>query len=345
MDEYNCGDSVFHQSGVCNFSEGLCAVRSKGKWGFIDKTGATVIAIEYENAGAFHEGLACVRQNSKYGYIDKSGKVVIPIDKELPPNRLVSVNIGGEPEYKSTPQESIENLHFSCGRAMYFDKGRWGYIDKEGKAVIPAQYGMAMPFADNLAGVNFVRGGFCSFIDQSGKVVMPVERNCRGFSEGMFASNENPFGPGSRYYFIEEKTGKKIGPFGGACMFKDGLSIVTPLGKMDVPRSSGIIDKLGVYVVKPEFDFGSYNVSEGRAIVMDGEKQSNFGVIDLSGKAITKQKYLNLSDYYDGMALVRTERESTYIDKDGREVFKFPTHLCNLFSEGLAAVAAPPLKK
>ena len=65
------------------FSEGLAAVRLNGKYGFIDKTGAVIIPIQYDNVYSFIEGLSNVRLKDKWGFIDKTGKVVIPIQYDF----------------------------------------------------------------------------------------------------------------------------------------------------------------------------------------------------------------------------------------------------------------------
>jgi hypothetical protein len=52
-------------------------VRLENKWGYIDKTGAMVIAPAFDDAAAFSDGLAQVRGNTTIGYIDKTGKRVL----------------------------------------------------------------------------------------------------------------------------------------------------------------------------------------------------------------------------------------------------------------------------
>ena len=72
-----------------DFSEGLAAVHKTinqtadtegdARYGFIDKTGKTVIPFNYSYANSFSEGLAAVATaDGKYGFIDKSNKMVIP---------------------------------------------------------------------------------------------------------------------------------------------------------------------------------------------------------------------------------------------------------------------------
>ncbi|MBD2722447.1 WG repeat-containing protein [Hymenobacter armeniacus] len=49
----------------------------RGRWGFIDSTGAVVIAPRFAQVHGFSEGLAAVREQDLYGYIDATGQFVI----------------------------------------------------------------------------------------------------------------------------------------------------------------------------------------------------------------------------------------------------------------------------
>jgi hypothetical protein len=53
------------------------AVKSGGRWGFADASGAYVIEPIYEDARSFSNGLAAVRRGGKWGYIDALGDMVI----------------------------------------------------------------------------------------------------------------------------------------------------------------------------------------------------------------------------------------------------------------------------
>lgn len=59
------------------FGDGLLAVKTGGKWGFVDTTGKMLIKAIYEDAGKVSEGLAAVKVNGKWGFIDTKGKMVI----------------------------------------------------------------------------------------------------------------------------------------------------------------------------------------------------------------------------------------------------------------------------
>jgi hypothetical protein len=63
---------------VSQFGEGLASVRIKGRWGFIDETGAVVIEPRFDMADAFYQGLAEIRIGNRAGVIDRQGNIVVP---------------------------------------------------------------------------------------------------------------------------------------------------------------------------------------------------------------------------------------------------------------------------
>src|SRR5262245_7915458 len=61
----------------------LFPIVEKGKWGFIDETGRTVIAPRFDSVDSFHDGLARVTEQGKVAFIDTSGKVVLRPDYQI----------------------------------------------------------------------------------------------------------------------------------------------------------------------------------------------------------------------------------------------------------------------
>lgn len=148
------------------FSEGLAAVQKDGHWGYINKNGETVIPFQYMNPYPFHEGLAFVFFNGKYSVIDKNGNVVFCL-----------------------PQTNEGFLPYSEGWAIVKPTPYTSYyIDKQGKRVT-RDFIEARPFSEGLAAVcdknNNQRWGF---IDKTGKIVIPCQyKNVRPFREGLAA--------------------------------------------------------------------------------------------------------------------------------------------------------------
>lgn len=68
--------------GLTDFSEGLAAVNLGakcgigGKWGYINKDGATVIPVRFLSAGMFHDGQACVSEKIREEVINRTGNVI-----------------------------------------------------------------------------------------------------------------------------------------------------------------------------------------------------------------------------------------------------------------------------
>lgn len=103
-----------------DFSEGLAAVKEvNGLWGYIDQTGAVVIPCQFESAGAFICGRSTSNLNGKKGYIDQTGAMVFVRDGyEFEPDGVVRVKSGWWEEQ---------------------------YVDLNGNAITPAFEGSSAP--------------------------------------------------------------------------------------------------------------------------------------------------------------------------------------------------------
>ena len=164
---------TFEQS--TSFSEGLAAVGEMRngvvKWGFMDTSGAMVIAPQFNFIRDFSEGLAAVGfpqedDSALWGFIDKTGALVI------------------EPRFAGVDP-------FSEGLAPVVvwegDVPKWGYIDVSGEMVIRPQFEWAAEFSEGLAAVG-TNSGLFGFIDKTGAFVIPMEREARAiypFSGGL----------------------------------------------------------------------------------------------------------------------------------------------------------------
>lgn len=71
------------EAGTLFGRDGLAAVKTGGKFGYIDRSGRFVIAPAYERAERFDgDALAVVMQGGKWGMVDHAGKVVVPFEYE-----------------------------------------------------------------------------------------------------------------------------------------------------------------------------------------------------------------------------------------------------------------------
>lgn len=133
--------------GVDMLSDGLAAVWTDGKIGFINKECEVVIPLQYENAARFSDGFALVQQGGKWGVIDKTGKEIVPFQYD-------------------------DAGSFVDGFAPVKLNGKCGYINTTGKVVVPFQYDSVADFSDGMVKVatkqadGSYRYGFLAIVDR-----------------------------------------------------------------------------------------------------------------------------------------------------------------------------------
>ncbi|HWG18935.1 MAG TPA: WG repeat-containing protein [Terracidiphilus sp.] len=95
-----------------DFTDGLSRWLFGAKYGFIDRTGKTVIPPQFDLTFGFSEGLAAVQVGGKWGFVDTTGKTVIP------------------------PQDfsDVKPFHNGLSRVVVKNAGV-GYIDRTGKFI------------------------------------------------------------------------------------------------------------------------------------------------------------------------------------------------------------------
>lgn len=161
-----------------------------GKWGYANAKGKVIISGKYDHARDFKEGLAVVYNGEmshgspsggKYGFIDSLGVEVIPLKYDGTSGfseGLAAVNVGGQSGRKNT------SVRTSSGTQTWniptLSGGKWGYIDRTGKEVIPVKYDDAYPFTDGKAMVTFSENGipYEVYIDYTGNfITSPVEHS------------------------------------------------------------------------------------------------------------------------------------------------------------------------
>jgi len=91
-------------------TEGILAIREKGKWGYMTDKGDVFISSKYDTCTAFKFGYGRVKLGNKWGIVDRSGTEIFAVKYE---------NI--------FPGEN--------GMFIFFDKS-WGVMDKTGKIIV-----------------------------------------------------------------------------------------------------------------------------------------------------------------------------------------------------------------
>lgn len=130
-----------------DFADGLAAVSLGGKWGYVGKSGSSVIPFKFEQAGVFVDGLARVKLYDKWGFIDKNGTTVVPFKYAMASDfsdGLAKVNFGGETGYIDKTGEwfdSAEDMMQSFSAfARHFVEADINQWQKKGKYEKMAQW-------------------------------------------------------------------------------------------------------------------------------------------------------------------------------------------------------------
>ncbi len=291
-----------------NFSDGLAYVCKDEKFGFIDKTGQLVIPLIYDNACNFSEGLAQVCIDGNWGYINKSGDVVIPIQYGFSSHfseGIVATRTSNDLSNKEIHYYNADNqrlfsdryfageiyeFHFSEGLAAVADKdGKFGYIDKRGKTVIPFIYSRAEPFENGFARVEL--SGKAGIIDKTGKEVVPCKYHY------IIDSDEEYFlvaGYQSMYYCFDSKGNLLFETKTRLLWMGDGI-----INAWDDKGNEIFLDTTGKLALSTPLDICSV-FREGVALVRNEAYQE--GVIDKTGAILIPCEYDCISVFNEGYA-------------------------------------------
>ena len=169
------------------FKDGLASVMRKDKWGLIDTTGEEIIPCEYSAAKYYGNGLFCVRKGGTTGLIDKNNKEVVPFgvysgidapyDEFCNMSLVTSAETGKYGYIDKTGKEIIPCIYdfadgFSEGLSRVKTGNKWGYIDETGKEAVPLIYDSADDFSEGFGCVQ--KGGKMGYVDKMGKEAVPL---------------------------------------------------------------------------------------------------------------------------------------------------------------------------
>lgn len=335
-----------------DFSEGLAGGSKEGGsegqddvFVFIDKSGKEVLTLEgYDQVGLFSSGRAMVRKDYYYtGFIDKTGKEIVePTD------------------------EYGDASNFSEGLAAVVIGNRIGFIDMNGKLVIPAVFSASVPgkdyegrldlgkysFSEGLSPYYDAESSTWGFIDINGEIAIEAGFDgVHGFSDGLaqvaILNDDYEFIP----VFIDRYGETVIDPsWSGYTVLSDFSSNLALVRQVD--GQLGYIDTNGNMVLTPEYpelgqfsdDMAVFGVEIVEKTAFGPMKTMRYGYIDVNGKAVIPATFVSAQPFSEGLAYVQIpsaagkEDKTGYIDKTGTLVLEF-TSEDQSFSEGLVETA------
>ena len=283
------------------FRNGLALVQTSGdkpQWGFIGEDGKFAIVANYKSATVFSEDMAwVVSENAAPSCINTKGELKFSLtnaeEVKIFSDGLAAfkeINETGEEKWGFVDKEGkvkINAQFFNVGR--FIDgkcpvsniDGKWGYIDKEGKLLINNQFDNAESFFNGSAVV--ISGGKAGLIDATGKyIINPQFSDMQSDGDLFLVEQDGKFG-------WTDKEGKIIinPQFSKAFPFTNGKLAAVQTGK-----SYGFIDKEGKIIVNPQFD-KALPFNGKLALVVSSNK---IGFIDNEGKYVINPQFDGVSD-------------------------------------------------
>jgi hypothetical protein len=310
------------------------------KYGYIDSKGEFVIKPKFDYANDFQDnGLAVVSVNGLSGLIDSKGEFVLKPKydtiTQFTEGRAAALNNAGFKMIDESGRELTSKAHcfigsLQDGRAVFADtaasgKYLYGYLDRQGREVIPLRYESASDFKDGRAVVKIKDKQF-ALIDINGRMIQTYNYNFVGnLGDGLLAFQKDDK---SKFGYIVFRGNIAIQPqFTWALPFEGGRAVVNTAE--DYSNKFGLIDKRGSFIIKPEYsqiDFlGEERVVVGKAL--DPQKPymgSRYAVADINGNFLTAFIYNSVGKYNKGLASANDNKNTFFIDRSGKLVRTLP---------------------
>ncbi|HEY5561409.1 MAG TPA: WG repeat-containing protein [Clostridiaceae bacterium] len=310
------------------------------KWGYIDSNGSFIIKPKYDNAMSFQSnGLAVVEENNLTGIINSQENYIVKPQYssiyEFSEGCAAVIDDSGfkliDEKGKMLTTKAYSFISsFKEGRAMFAGNDinnnyLYGYLDRDGKEVIPLKYQSANDFSSGKAVVKISENLF-ALINLKGEILHTYKYALVGPSgDNLLIFRESLDGKSG---YMDE-SGKVILPpkYFTAAPFNAGRAVVNMSN--DYTNKYGLIDKNGNFIIKPIYNninpIGEYRLALGKAL---DEKQpfigSIYSIADTNGKILTDFIYSNVLEYKNGLASVSDNRSTFFIDKSGKAASCLP---------------------
>ena len=282
------------------FRNGLALIKTSGespKWGFISDDGKIAINANYLRATVFSDDLAwVVSENAAPSCINTKGELKFTLQNAEEVNifsdglaGFKEVNEKGEAKWGFVDKEGKVKINAQFSNVGSFvnkkcpvsnPEGKWGFIDKEGKIMINYQFDEAESFFNGFAVVK--SGGKAGLIDESGKYKINPQFSDMQSDGDLFLINQD-----GKFGWTDNDGKIIINPqFSKAFPFTNGNLAAVQTGK-----SYGFVDKEGKIVINPQFDM-ALPFNGKLALVVSASK---IGFIDFEGKYVINPQFDGVS--------------------------------------------------
>jgi hypothetical protein len=295
--------SPFSYDNISVSSDSLLIARQGAHSVLLDRRGNRLLKLPYPTVHPFLEGFAVVKKENRCGLINRWGTLVLPMD------------------YK--------DICYSGGNCVQLTtlEGKLGLADTTGAFLLPPVYDKLQLVLGGLGRIE--KDNLTGFVNDQGKVVIPLQyRYASDFVEGhaIVLNNYIPDSsdlvpdystiiqepPKRSQYGVIDQQHNIVLPFE-----YDHLTVVDRhLVAARKEAVSHLIDlRTGQQLSQPYSYIGA--LVEGRIKVSRG---GLYGFIDRQGQEIIPCKYRTIGNFEDGLAKVSDVNNANYIDAYGREL-------------------------
>ena len=294
---------------------------SKGHWGYCDESSAVKIKPKYEAAWQFKNGMGIAFTNPYTVFISSSGTEILRgrwQNVKYPDEHGIPVKLRGYWGYADKkgemifPAEYEEFYNFSGNSAPAKKNGLWGIADISTKEFRPCGCDEIKPYSEGYA--VFLKNGKYGLIDENGNEALPpAYEELYPFSAGFATARLD-----GKYGLITTKLLFKIRDYIRLWPYSEGYAAATSL---DSENKCGYIDNSGIITIP--FQYAEcLPFSEGKAAVRKN-KGGKLGYIDSSGKELTKFKYDYAYPFANGAAWTVIKEKGIWINEKGRPFDKY----------------------
>lgn len=292
----------------------LAAYLIDSLWHIVDYDGKLMFKpIKLAKIQGFSEGYLTVakviNKDTVWGFLSLDGRFGVP-----PSSKWVGLFKNGYALYA--------NWYPGTGDLKYY-----GYVRNDGTIICPPKYLEATDFSDGVAFVmNFDERGY---IDTTCQIARSFSQGFgEAFSENFAVVQDSAgnFGFINRNYQVKIKL-----DFEEAYSFNEGLARVNKNGLF------GYIDTTGEFVVPAVF-YVATDFRETRAFVGVGEniQSIRWALISPRGIKLTDHIFIEINDFSEGLAAVRSKDKWYFIDLMGEKFSKNEYDYCSSYKDGLA---------
>ena len=287
-----------------DFKDGIVLLAKGNYFGYLNNKGKKITDFKFSYASSFFNGFAAASVNffkGEWGIIDSSGKKVVDFiydNATIFANQdtsLFFVNLGNNcysvlrnGKLVKTPYIRIGacgfNIHSSNENIIVKnDKSYEGFINTQGKEIIPLKYIIAFGFYNGYGLVKKLNENEIAYVNENG-IELSIDNYVYGgfFNEGL------------------------------AFVVKDTIIEGKPTLRY------GFINKEGKIVIPTKFCIYDCNAS---TVQLDGWYSSltkNIGIYSESDNSDIQLHFGNAYDFHQGLARIWENKKAGYIDKNGK---------------------------